>query len=248
MHSGCRRLQHRSALYIEVALVPAAARIKHDPPPAPCRDALQRTILPLIANELLQRLQQATGIEGSRHAASAVPPHARSPLPATTSHDPLPQRRSTPGLPAVQESSDDGSSANGGRMSSSGLSSAHGSRQGPAAAPSSHNLLAQLRARTASFPGLDAIAGSVHGTMPRTRSDLFLATVAMHEGSVHGRSRMRRGPSTSSVRAMEQIKAARCNSEMAVSLAAVTLAVPLPCACSQWIAPPPSSVPSGCWH
>lgn len=268
------------------------------------RDALQRTILPLIANELLQRLhfdaeaEAAALIDSS--AAAAAPATAAaaaagdgsssldgSPLPARTAgpaasagrpigaaaavgrgdagafgvspagvHNPFRARQSPrlPGGPGSLAAEDTSSDADGsGRqlteawsaLARAGSPASHAKHPGGHLdSPSSHrglerhsgshaslrhpsghydtspNMLALLRSRVPSSPGLDSLmrrsrdgsdaGGGGGGGFSRRGSDLQLMTAAILEGSVHGRSRMRRHVSSDTTQAMEQIKAARC--------------------------------------
>lgn len=145
-----------------------------------CRDALQRTILPLIANELLQHLHD----ESETSPESMIPDSVAS----ARRHEPSP-------VPSKHSVSADSSSCH----NRDGLW-----RLGLRAHPST--------------PGLEALATGVErsgrsaglSSVIRSRSDLFLATAAMLEGSMHGRSRMRRRLSTDLMQAGEQVKAARC--------------------------------------
>jgi serine/threonine protein kinase len=179
-----------------------------------CRDALQRTILPLIANELLRRLQcdaqpdaSSSGSPDGRHASAS---QDFSPMLASSSlalaRTPSSHKSDTDSLAGTGEGS---GSRNRARVNLGGMLSHLRERVN-----SSPGLRDKLRARAESSPGLEALGsarGGPAGTFIRNRSDLFLAATAMHEGSAHGRSRMRRGLSTNTSRAGEQAKAARCD-------------------------------------
>jgi hypothetical protein len=143
------------------------------------RDALQRTILPLIANELLQRL----------HDKAESSPKSLTPdmVAGASCHGPSP----VPSMPSVHANS----------------SSRH-----------NQDGIWRLGLRC-STPGLETLATGVErsgrsaslSSVIRSRSDLFLATAAMLEGSMHGRSHLRRCLSKDLMQAGEQVKAARCD-------------------------------------
>jgi hypothetical protein len=168
-----------------------------------CRDALQRTILPLIANELLQRLQLDTLPEGSQHRRSPDEPVAAALQKQGSQREALER---TSSYKSNDSSSANGSASDKMRCSNGSLADLSRHRHG-----SMTGMLDRLRSRAESSPGLAAIASGCApaGSLIRNPSSLFLAATAMHEGSVHGRSRMRRGISRDTIHADEQIKAAR---------------------------------------
>lgn len=150
-----------------------------------CRDTLQRSILPLIANELLDRLQADAGSKAAARISAGG---------------------------AVSTASPAASPASSARPSSGSLAD----RSARAGAASD---AWQDRMRQRPWPRPAPHTSDSLGSLPKllsSRSELLLATAAMHEGSVRGRSRTHRGVSAGMRQADEQVKAARCAARAAI--------------------------------